>query len=434
MAIRLSSIQFLGFQSVARIARVDFSADQTSIIFGTNGCGKTTFLKLMHAVLSKDESVLLKENVYSAIVSYCADGEEFEVAIPGFMRAGEPDGKLEYDWGEFDLSHLAETRSLSLGVERGVQTQPISVEAGDIYRFLTTSPDMHGFQRQNMVSISERLADHLNRQSVMRRNQLRKIRTGSGDLQLERKHAFLQNIKIDQIELLLLERYRRARDYASEKVQSALFDTLSMAIDDSVKQTPSTFPEDFGNQLISGKDRIIEALNDGPENNFKDRVVAVLESVKSVGDVGLVTSNVILASLVWNMLKELQLEKMMLSSINFFVDIFNDFLGPGKSIEVTPGGVYLNVVGNAKPVGVDSLSSGERHLFTFLALVLIAAQDRDFLIIDEPEISLNALWQRNLVNLLQDLAPVTQIILASHSPVLAKGRTNCLVELKPEFV
>ena len=79
---------------------------------------------------------------------------------------------------------------------------------------------------------------------------------------------------------------------------------------------------------------------------------------------------------------------------------------------------------------VNELSSGERHILTFLALVLFEGQGRDFLVIDEPEISLNIKWQRELMALFAALLPSTQIIVASHSPALAKRNPNYLSELK----
>ena len=67
---------------------------------------------------------------------------------------------------------------------------------------------------------------------------------------------------------------------------------------------------------------------------------------------------------------------------------------------------------------------------TFLMLVLFEGQDRNFLIIDEPEISLNIKWQRELMSIFSTLLPKTQIIVASHSPALAKRNPNFLSELK----
>ena len=78
---------------------------------------------------------------------------------------------------------------------------------------------------------------------------------------------------------------------------------------------------------------------------------------------------------------------------------------------------------------LNDLSSGERHMLTFLSLVLFEGQGRDFLIIDEPEISLNIKWQRELMSLFSRLIPSTQIIVASHSPALAEQNQNYLTKL-----
>jgi hypothetical protein len=259
---------------------------------------------------------------------------------------------------------------------------------------------------------------------------MRRIKTN--ELQLERDNAFLKSIDISNIESLLLDRYRVARAYASEQIQNALFDTLAIAIDSSSNSEASatvTIPDNLGELIAAGKERIIEALNDGPENNFKYRIIGILQEMGETEEEFTPPTNPILGQLIWNMLKELKLEKQLLNSINVFVETFSSFLGDGKELEIDNEGVRLVVRGDR--LGIEALSSGERHLFTFLALVVIDARDRDFLIIDEPEISLNANWQRRLVGLLEKLAPDTQIILASHSPILAKGKPSSLVELKP---
>jgi predicted ATPase len=65
----------------------------------------------------------------------------------------------------------------------------------------------------------------------------------------------------------------------------------------------------------------------------------------------------------------------------------------------------------------------------FLSLVLFEGAGRNILIIDEPEISLNIAWQRELLTLFGNLIPDTQIIVASHSPALVKGNPSYLTEL-----
>lgn len=430
----LKEITFEGFQAENRRASVELSGLQTSILFGDNGCGKTTFLKLMHAVLSKNSAALVKNNVYSVSIVYVsADDLEKTVIVPRYTLPTDdesPEFLEDFDWTEFDDSPLNDISSLSLGVERGVPTQTLSIETFDVVRFFTHN-DIIKMPRQAMQDLSERLAVYLNRQSAMRSKQsFLRSKSRNSELQLEQQHSMLQNINIANIEGLLLDRYRIAKSYASEKIQNALFDTLALAIDTrGDANSLSSIPEDLDAQIIAGKERIIEALIDGPENNFKQRIINILSSISNKDDVKQITSNNMLCQLIWNMLKELKLEKQLLNSINIFTDTFNDFLGPEKELSITQDGVRVSTYGVSHDL--ESMSSGERHLFTFLALVVIVARERDLLIIDEPEISLNPTWQRNLISLLEDLAPETQIIVASHSPMLAKGRPKLLVKLSP---
>jgi predicted ATP-binding protein involved in virulence len=434
MRLILESIRFIGFQSRHREAFIKFSGSQTSIIYGNNGSGKTTFLKLIHAVLSKDDMTLAKENVRCTVISFVDETDErHEIIIPAFMEYHKEENVTvihSYDWEEFNNSPLSKTKSLSLGVDRGTATQASAVESSDIYRFLIGFSKIN-FERSAASELSEQLAFYLTRQGTVRNRSLR--RDKKNDLQLERDHAFLKSVNTNNVELLLLDRYRLARDYASEQIQNALFDTLAVAIDSETK-TPTSIsvPDDLGAQIAAGKDRIIEALEDGPDNKFKNRIVGILSNIKCEDDAYAATNNPILCQLIWNMIKELKMEKQLLNSINILIETFNYFLGEDKKIDINSHGVRLLI--RDEPYGIDALSSGERHLFTFLALVVTDARDRDFLIIDEPEISLNATWQRSLVKLLEDLAPDTQIILASHSPIIAKGQPSSLVELNPSEI
>lgn len=423
--MQLRSIAFYGFKAVGRLAEVQFSDSQTSIIYGGNGSGKTTFLKLINAVLSKNEVELTKNKVVHISVTYRVEGHDNTVSIPSVYEITEDAPlKWRYDWTDFDISRLSNSRSLSLGVDRGVALQT-EVHPGDIFRFLTERGKLE-VSRQRLTNIAEELADYLKLQStVRRRNRVRR-----SELQLERDHALLNTINTSHIEDMLVERYDAAKDYASHQIQNALFETLAIAIDpESSKSAAVPFPNDLGEQIVAGKDRIIEALQEGGDNNFKTRIIRALENISSAKDVAPVIENQILSQLIWNMIRELKVEKQLLYSINVLVDTLNYFLGEGKEIVINGQGVKVAYEGEM--FSIDSLSSGERQLFTFLSLVVIDGRDRDILLIDEPEISLNATWQRKLVKLLEDLAPRTQIILASHSPIVAKGQPSSLVELKP---
>lgn len=65
-------------------------------------------------------------------------------------------------------------------------------------------------------------------------------------------------------------------------------------------------------------------------------------------------------------------------------------------------------------IGVESLSSGEKHLLRMFVECLSAGPTP--ILIDEPEISVHIDWQRELVGILRSLNPQAQFIVATHSP------------------
>ena len=65
-------------------------------------------------------------------------------------------------------------------------------------------------------------------------------------------------------------------------------------------------------------------------------------------------------------------------------------------------------------IGLERLSSGEKHLLRILVAALGA--ERSTMLIDEPEISMHIDWQRELIENIRILNPQCQLILATHSP------------------
>lgn len=68
----------------------------------------------------------------------------------------------------------------------------------------------------------------------------------------------------------------------------------------------------------------------------------------------------------------------------------------------------------------ESLSSGQKDIISTLYLIwFLTRQERSVVLIDEPELHLNAEWHRRYVSNLSKLAPNNQYILATHSPDVA---------------
>jgi len=82
--IKLKSLTFNGFRTQTQSARVIFSTDPVTVIFGDNGSGKTTYLRAINAFLSQDNTYLesisvteiICEHYYDeTIITYDEDGD-----------------------------------------------------------------------------------------------------------------------------------------------------------------------------------------------------------------------------------------------------------------------------------------------------------------------------------------------------------------------
>ena len=84
-----------------------------------------------------------------------------------------------------------------------------------------------------------------------------------------------------------------------------------------------------------------------------------------------------------------------------------------------------------EPLLPDFLSSGEQHLLLLLASTLYAQERPSLFIIDEPELSLNIKWQRQLLDVLTECTSggSTQFVLATHSFEILAGHEQEVVQL-----
>ena len=116
--------------------------------------------------------------------------------------------------------------------------------------------------------------------------------------------------------------------------------------------------------------------------------------------------------------------------IDRFVKIVNGLL-TDKSIDfkLSQGFTIHNKLGF--PLKPAHLSSGEQQLLLLFCYVLTARDTPTIFMIDEPEISLNVKWQRQLVQSLLDITDGAsiQFIFASHSMELLAQHRNRVVKL-----
>lgn len=124
-----------------------------------------------------------------------------------------------------------------------------------------------------------------------------------------------------------------------------------------------------------------------------------------------------------------QREKLF-SALHLFESTVNSFLNE-KSIEVSDRGELkiLPQGKNAYPIEWRHLSSGEKQILILLTQALLSEKSPAVYVADEPELSLHVDWQEKLLKALTQLAGRCQFIVATHSPDIASGFGNKVIDL-----
>jgi len=168
----------------------------------------------------------------------------------------------------------------------------------------------------------------------------------------------------------------------------------------------------FGLSPSFNGQKLLAAISEAPVNKFKDIrpiIVPYLESVEAKLDA----------------LSDIQ------KTVERFVATVNSFV-VDKAISFHIGRGLMIRSRNHEELRPAMLSSGERHLLLLFCNAVTALDRQTIFIIDEPEISLNVKWQRNLITSLLRFAedrPI-QFVFATHSLEILSQHMDKVVKLE----
>ena len=441
--IRLKSLSFIGFRRSDRIGEVVFSDSQSTVIYSDNGTGKTAFINLLHSFLAQNDNDLAANSVSLIRCTYeygnnLGSLTSHTIIVPRIaslnldsLEMDSSDSK--FDWSNFLSSELSKSNSIVLGVERGVSRDFYIPSPRQLHQALLHTV---GPQKERSLSIPfdsyyQSLMAVVQNDQMFNSRRLSNRRKSIFDV-IDFQHSNIKEIKIDNIEEILITEYVRAKNLVSSSIQKALFDTLSSQIrggrfnKNNNPNNKSITLEDFESLLLSNKEQLIQHLLDS-DAELSASIIEALNNIEGPNQISELYGNSLVQILLVNLIGELKAGDKMFMPINNLINRFNMYLSGGKKLEIHKNS--LKVRDGGINLTINELSSGERHILTLLTLVLVVSNSRNFLVIDEPEISLNIKWQRNLLDIFEELAPNTQIIVASHSPAIPSKKPKRLTKL-----
>lgn len=105
----------------------------------------------------------------------------------------------------------------------------------------------------------------------------------------------------------------------------------------------------------------------------------------------------------------------MKARIDGFISTANGFFkDTDKHIKIE--GNKFDIISKGEIIPIDTLSSGEKQILLILLRTFLMDGKEAYMLLDEPENSLDISWQYKLINTLVNLNPNAQYFITTHSP------------------
>lgn len=132
-------------------------------------------------------------------------------------------------------------------------------------------------------------------------------------------------------------------------------------------------------------------------------------------------------------LKKYEVFEDLVRKISLFTEILNRKFDGNKTIAFSKDSGLEVFTKNGEKLNPRLLSSGEQHEIILLYDLIFKASKNMLVLIDEPEISLHIDWQLSFLSDLEAISKLNspQFLIATHSPSIIGNRINLAQEIEP---
>lgn len=420
---KLKTIEIDGFWQT-RTASTNVR-DDVNIIIGKNGTGKTTFMNIVHAVLSVDLDALY-DNAFRSVTLTLTDGKRTRT-----VRA---------DRRELDTSPFAT-------VEYHISNRRFAAPliGGDDGRAM--SPSVRRRAAEEAQKIKQELS------ALVSVASLSVYRIGSEiDPELRermpRRHMSTVDLRLlslmQRLTQYQLELSNAAREISSElqrDVLTSLLYTEETAIDAGYNLD---FDEVIERQNLVSAYKQLGVGGIEVAKKIQDHLAAVGKTVKNLRqmsenrakgdhkakhlpvDFAALEAFKLTSRVVAKSLDAEQRTKLIFSQIELFLATLKAFI-TDKTFTFSAGELAVTTEGL---IPLAKLSSGEKQLLILFIEALLQRKRPYIFLADEPELSLHIAWQRNIISAIRSINQNAQIIVATHSPEIAGKFRDAILDME----
>ena len=436
-------IGIIGIEVLSLFGRYDYKIDfakhddaefsRLSLLYGDNGTGKTTILKLLFHLLSlagpRDHMIHIARTPFQQFKIVFSNGSTLQAVKPKTLLTGSykvtltmPDDSGITAEVEADSDTGAVGRS---SIRRQLMKIVTIVSEFNIdVLYLADTRDLEG----DTVPRGER-KQYLNRRSwELSENE----RYNERHRLLSREH--------ERSASNLIESIRRTEQWLKTETirASSIGETDARQSYAHILHTIATAEAPAGGELRMQVSKLESELRELERTSSEFAEVGLgstleaellAESLASTHQIRLPVIVQVLRSFLNGQRAKLDALSEIYEKMDRFVKIANAYLwDKAVRLHVYDG---FTIRSPDQELDPDNLSSGEKHLLLLLLNVFTSSDRSPLFVIDEPELSLNIKWQRKLISSLLELSENTncQFLMATHSIELLTMHREYVVHL-----
>ncbi|WP_288400127.1 AAA family ATPase [uncultured Acinetobacter sp.] len=426
---------------------IQLREDGSTIIYGPNGSGKTTFLKIIYALFDKNFENLFFYEFESIEIGY-TNGDILKI------------DKLEVNDSN-ELSRFAVRTALGLGKDFPEEIKKRNGFSIKYNFYIVTGDDLrevvslYQYEVLDFLKKGSWILDTFFRNEKLRRNH--EYENNTDDEKAEKKLIFtdiLENyispydfyfIDINRtinMDVLKKDDKDLADLYKVKSYANDLSNIIKYAVaksEETTERSNKSFPQRMIESFRSNNNKGIN------EEEIRSKYKRTQEDIDKIIKMGLLfrENNISLPSENVNLsVNELTVLSIYLSDLNKKIELYNDIVNKievfkdivGKKIRnktmhinMDKGFYFRSKFTNPEEdLRLDLLSSGEQHQISLFYQLIFLAKDSTFFLIDEPEISLHVDWQRGFLSGLQKISKIRnhRFLIATHSPQIINGNLD----------
>lgn len=414
---------------------VKFNADVT-LLYGTNGCGKTTILNIITSIITGSIYKLFSYKFEKIVLNYYDERDNKIKKRVSLIKKTEDN--IEIDFQE----QMQNIIKIQMPEERRHRVDSLDA------LYLEEYPVLKEIRKEfNYVYLA------LNRAAALSNN--------DEYYYMKRRRFFLEEDSIIEpdridpeiryVESLINRRYVNATTQTNKINNEFRNSILKSALDVNIQTDLGKFLSDFNVSALRKTDiseiknsymKILSDLQIISEEEkkqyavFFDNYSKLLKNVRSKMEL----TNMFSLFTAYNEMKKIQRivdiaadaeqqKADIMHPIELYLDTVNEFISTSdfeKKIDININGrVYFKTNDSENYLSIQYLSSGERQLLVFFANLIFGVKDTSsgIFVVDEPELSLHLSWQKVFVKKALEVNNNVQFIFATHAPeIIGKYR------------